>query len=484
MKDKTAAGLLALFLGGLGAHRFYLGQTRLGVIYLIFCWTYIPMLIGFVDAVIFFIRSDADFDAKYNEGTPQYNPPSNKSFIKSSNGFDPYALVRDLERLHNAEDYEGIIVRFGDEKDFDKLHTSQLPGVYGGLGNAHYKMGNMDKAIAYFERAYAQEPYKMAHKRNLMTMYYEDKQYDKVIEWADKMDLQGLKQAKAWDDFYYVLFKLMGAYEKTEHYELAINALKIAPLKSQYINKDLQDVFWALGDLHEKKGDEKEALKWFQKLHTASPNYENVADAIDRLIGKGIKVRVQNPKHTEETVGLNFPLTGGIDFTAFDFETANTSRTSVCQLGVAVVRAGEIVHAESWLINPKTRTFKFTDLHGIDYDMVKDAPTFGEIWQDIKPLFKGQRIVAHNANGFDVPVLYAMLDKFNIPPIQFKVIDTLYISRDIWSYFNNHKLSTICSELGIELNHHEAKSDAIAAAKILLHALEDASAERKYFMAA
>ena len=49
-KNPTTAVLLALFLGGLGIHKFYLGQTGLGILYLIFCWTYIPSFIGFIEA--------------------------------------------------------------------------------------------------------------------------------------------------------------------------------------------------------------------------------------------------------------------------------------------------------------------------------------------------------------------------------------------------------------------------------------------------
>lgn len=66
MKSKTTAGVLALFLGGLGAHKFYLGQNVLGVIYFLFCWTYIPALIGLVEAIIYFTMNDDQFHMKYN----------------------------------------------------------------------------------------------------------------------------------------------------------------------------------------------------------------------------------------------------------------------------------------------------------------------------------------------------------------------------------------------------------------------------------
>ena len=51
-KDPTVGVLLALFLGGFGAHRFYMEQTGLGVVYLVFFWTFIPHLIAFVECFL------------------------------------------------------------------------------------------------------------------------------------------------------------------------------------------------------------------------------------------------------------------------------------------------------------------------------------------------------------------------------------------------------------------------------------------------
>ncbi|MDE2434367.1 MAG: TM2 domain-containing protein [Burkholderiales bacterium] len=65
-KNKTVAAVLALFLGGLGIHKFYLGNTLPGILYLVFCWTFIPSVIAFVEAVLLFLMSDAKFDSKYN----------------------------------------------------------------------------------------------------------------------------------------------------------------------------------------------------------------------------------------------------------------------------------------------------------------------------------------------------------------------------------------------------------------------------------
>ena len=65
-KDKTVAALLAIFLGDFGIHKFYLGQTGRGILYLVFCWTMIPGFIGFVEGIIYLAQTPESWNAKYN----------------------------------------------------------------------------------------------------------------------------------------------------------------------------------------------------------------------------------------------------------------------------------------------------------------------------------------------------------------------------------------------------------------------------------
>ncbi|MCV5990326.1 NINE protein, partial [Escherichia coli] len=55
----------AFFLGGLGAHKFYLGKVGQGFLYLIFCWTFIPAIVAFIEFFIYLCTSDEDFARKY-----------------------------------------------------------------------------------------------------------------------------------------------------------------------------------------------------------------------------------------------------------------------------------------------------------------------------------------------------------------------------------------------------------------------------------
>lgn len=64
IKNKTTAGLLAIFLGSIGIHKFYLGKTGQGILYLLFFWTYIPAIIAFIEGIIYFSSTDYNFQIK------------------------------------------------------------------------------------------------------------------------------------------------------------------------------------------------------------------------------------------------------------------------------------------------------------------------------------------------------------------------------------------------------------------------------------
>ncbi len=66
VKSKIAAGLLAILLGGFGIHKFYLGKVGMGILYLVFCWTYIPALVGFVEGIIYLCSNDENFQLKHH----------------------------------------------------------------------------------------------------------------------------------------------------------------------------------------------------------------------------------------------------------------------------------------------------------------------------------------------------------------------------------------------------------------------------------
>ena len=79
MKNRFIAALLAIFLGGFGVHKFYLGKWN-GIFYLLLCWTYIPVIIAFIEGVLYLVNGEEAFDKKYNKvQIPQENTDNNCS---------------------------------------------------------------------------------------------------------------------------------------------------------------------------------------------------------------------------------------------------------------------------------------------------------------------------------------------------------------------------------------------------------------------
>ena len=65
-KSRIAAGVLAILLGGFGAHKFYMGKIGMGILYLLFCWTAIPGILGIIEGIIYLCESDEKFASRLN----------------------------------------------------------------------------------------------------------------------------------------------------------------------------------------------------------------------------------------------------------------------------------------------------------------------------------------------------------------------------------------------------------------------------------
>ncbi|MEN9920083.1 MAG: hypothetical protein RL662_2519 [Bacteroidota bacterium] len=84
MKSKTTAAILAIFLGGIGVHRFYLNQIGVGILYLIFCWTFIPLIVSLIDFIWLLAMDENRFNLKFNSTYHSMYP--NHTNITVNNG--------------------------------------------------------------------------------------------------------------------------------------------------------------------------------------------------------------------------------------------------------------------------------------------------------------------------------------------------------------------------------------------------------------
>jgi len=161
-----------------------------------------------------------------------------------------------------------------------------------------------------------------------------------------------------------------------------------------------------------------------------------------------------------------------MNFVAIDFETANYRSNSACSVGLVRVVGDEIVDTAVHLIRPPTRDFVFTYIHGLTWKDVAKSNDFGKLWPSLEAFLEGAEfLAAHNAS-FDRGVLRACCATYGLAAPKIKFRCTVEIARRTWRIYPT-RLSNVCKELGIALNHHEALSDAAACAEIVL------AAERK-----
>jgi DNA polymerase-3 subunit epsilon len=159
-------------------------------------------------------------------------------------------------------------------------------------------------------------------------------------------------------------------------------------------------------------------------------------------------------------------------FVAIDFETADHGADSACAVGLVLVEKGRISATAQHLIRPPRQEFVFTDIHGIRWSDVADQPDFAALWPEIAAfLARGDALVAHNA-GFDRAVLRACCAAAGVTPAELPFVCTVRLARAAWGLYPT-KLPDVCRHLAIDLNHHDAASDASACAQILIAALED-----------
>jgi len=158
---------------------------------------------------------------------------------------------------------------------------------------------------------------------------------------------------------------------------------------------------------------------------------------------------------------------------AIDFETANEMISSACALGIAVIDGNKITAVKHWLIKPPELRFNYFNscLHNITAKDVDKKPEFYRIWPSVKKYIEGNIIIAHNA-GFDMAVLRSVLRVYRIEIPELYYACTVRLSRKVWKGFDNYKLNTVAENLAISFQHHNAKEDACACAKIAISAAE------------
>jgi DNA polymerase-3 subunit epsilon len=168
-----------------------------------------------------------------------------------------------------------------------------------------------------------------------------------------------------------------------------------------------------------------------------------------------------------------------IDFVAIDLETATWLRSSICEIGIAIVESSRIVDSKSWLVRPEGNIYDPVNIgiHGITPEMTKTSPTFGNVWKEVDPYLEGNVVVAHNS-AFDMYALRDAFDKAGMCYPHFTDYCSYRIAKYSFKDAYSYSLPNLCHSLGIGFtHHHRACGDAIGCAEVFLKCLEFSDVE-------
>ncbi len=163
-----------------------------------------------------------------------------------------------------------------------------------------------------------------------------------------------------------------------------------------------------------------------------------------------------------------------MDFVAVDVETANANLASICQVGLASFRGGELV--ESWMsfVNPDDYFSSVnTSIHGIDDRCVKDSPAWREVLPQIASRLNGNIAVSHTP--FDRMAFSRACERSGLSECECRWLDSARVVRRTWPQFSKsgYGLSNVAECFGIAYQAHDALEDARCAGLLLLRAIAE-----------
>lgn len=163
------------------------------------------------------------------------------------------------------------------------------------------------------------------------------------------------------------------------------------------------------------------------------------------------------------------------NFAAIDFETANEQLSSVCSVGIVIVRDGKIEDKFYSLIQPEPNYYRHINkmVHGLSERDTDNAEVFPKVWAKIAEKLEGLTLVAHNKT-FDESCLKSVFKTYNMDYPDYEFRCTLRESRRKLKHLTSHKLDVVASACGYDMsNHHHALADAEACAHIAMEIIDD-----------
>ena len=158
------------------------------------------------------------------------------------------------------------------------------------------------------------------------------------------------------------------------------------------------------------------------------------------------------------------------NFTSIDIELANNDLHSICEIGIARFRAGNLVETWRALVDPECEYEKIyhSDLHGIRKQHTEDAPNFQDVYGVLDRFLNGEVCIYHALNEFDPACIRKASRRYSLPDVTQSAswLSTLHLSQEYWPDAASHKLVNLSEMIGHDYQPHNALEDAIACAAV------------------
>lgn len=170
-------------------------------------------------------------------------------------------------------------------------------------------------------------------------------------------------------------------------------------------------------------------------------------------------------------------------FVAIDVETASSNRATICQIGMARFKDGVLVDEWESLVDPEVEFSPFCiRVHGIRERDVRGSPRLKDVYQTILSRASGHVVVAHT--GFDRSSLTGAFTHWQLKVPNWRWLDSAQVARHTWPEIGRkgYGLADLAARFGIEFQHHNALEDAIAAGRVLVHAINESGRDVDWWL--
>lgn len=165
---------------------------------------------------------------------------------------------------------------------------------------------------------------------------------------------------------------------------------------------------------------------------------------------------------------------GPFRFFALDVETANRSSSSICQIGIACVRANGSMSTWMSYIDPNTKDWSASSVHKITQDTIEGAPQVPTVLAHLRSLLDGEIVFQHSRFDQNAIRRNCLLHDLDIPRWRWR--DSVRVARKAWPELRNKggfSLASLKKYLNLDFHHHDGEEDARASAEVVLLAEEE-----------